>query len=90
MKKSVPFWLLVLLVLISLSDVKGYPKLNSLRDRNSHRQKFEDLSWRAFEQLEGENDRTLRREAALQKIQEVCVNDKLQQNAFQHIMLRIP
>lgn len=89
MKRSVPFWLLVLLVLISLSDVKGYPKLNFLRDKNSHRQKFEDLSWRSFEQLE-KNDRTLRREAALQKMQEVCVNDKLRKNAFQHIVLQIP
>lgn len=77
MTRSVSFWLLVLLVLVSLSDVNGYPKLNFFRDKNSHPQNFKDLSWRSFKQLEN-NTHTSRQENALQKIQEVCVNDKSQ------------
>ncbi|XP_050464506.1 uncharacterized protein LOC126858314 [Cataglyphis hispanica] len=69
MMKSVLSWLLVLLsVLISLSDVNAYPKLDSLRSKNGYQQGLKDLSWESSDQLENNREP---REKILKKIQEV-------------------
>lgn len=83
MMRNVLSWLLLLLsVLISLSDVNAYPKLDFLESKNGHQRGLKDLSWASFDQLE-ENNRAPR-EKVLKKIQEILGIRNQSENLAHH------
>ncbi|KAL6447287.1 hypothetical protein ACFW04_001500 [Cataglyphis niger] len=80
--RSILSWLLVLLsVLISLSDVNAYSKLDSLRSKNGHWRGLKDFSWESSDQLENNREP---QEKILEKIQEILGIRNQSENLAHH------
>ncbi|XP_070166075.1 bone morphogenetic protein 4 [Polyergus mexicanus] len=74
--------LLLSVLLISLSDVNAYPKLDFLESKNGHQRGLKDLSWASFDHLEDNNRAP--REKDLKKIQEILGIRNQSENLAHH------